>query len=562
MKKIGILLTSILLVSAIFLKVLRVNSCVVKLPSSSVTIVLYYGTESYFNATLSNVPVGYDVTNSTYFSWCIDPSGYVDPGVPYKAMLYSSCDPPSHLQRDYWDMINYILNNKRGTSRDVQRAIWYFTDGITPTRIGQEIVDDALMNGEGFIPGPSQMVAVICDPIESGRQKVIIEIRTSEYGPPRAYFSENPETPRVGETVTFNASLSRAGFDGDDSTPITEYRWDFNGDGTIDLIENDPIATHTYAKKGQYNVTLTVFAPGIPPSIHSGYVNTDTMWHIKKVVECGSPVAFFTENPESPFANETVTFNASLSERGFDGFNNCSIIWYYWDFGDGNFANESDPIVSHTYNATGSYNVTLTVYAPSTHGDVACYVPYDMTWHIKIVRSSVSHDVAIIDVWPHTNRTYVCWPVNITVIVMNEGNASEITDVTVYYDGFVIDTQYGISLDIGENRTLMFQWDTCDVEPCRNYTIKAEATPVPGETDIADNSKTSSVKVKVRMLGDINGDGIIDIFDVLIVVIAFGSSSGSLSWNPDANLTYMKAGDETIDIFDLEIIAKNFGNTC
>jgi len=60
-----------------------------------------------------------------------------------------------------------------------------------------------------------------------------------------------------------------------------------------------------------------------------------------------------------------------------------------------------------------------------------------------------------------------------------------------------------------------------------------------------------------HILGDINGDGIVDVFDFIIVAAAFGSKPGDSKWNPDADLN----SDGLIDIFDVEAVAKNFGKT-
>jgi len=69
------------------------------------------------------------------------------------------------------------------------------------------------------------------------------------------------------------------------------------------------------------------------------------------------PVASFTWSPETPEAGELVTFNGSLSTS-----NGGSIVSYAWNFSDGTpIANETDPITTHAYTATGTYNVTLTV---------------------------------------------------------------------------------------------------------------------------------------------------------------------------------------------------------
>ena len=65
---------------------------------------------------------------------------------------------------------------------------------------------------------------------------------------------------------------------------------------------------------------------------------------------------------------------------------------------------------------------------------------------------------------------------------------------------------------------------------------------------------------------DVNDDGIIDIHDLVIAVLAFGSASEddlttpwneTLNWNPEADLN----NDGIIDITDLVIVGVNFGKT-
>lgn len=58
-------------------------------------------------------------------------------------------------------------------------------------------------------------------------------------------------------------------------------------------------------------------------------------------------------------------------------------------------------------------------------------------------------------------------------------------------------------------------------------------------------------------VGDMNDDGIVDIFDVVILADAFGSYPGHPNWNPDADLN----NDDVLDILDVVTIAKKFGAT-
>jgi hypothetical protein len=61
--------------------------------------------------------------------------------------------------------------------------------------------------------------------------------------------------------------------------------------------------------------------------------------------------------------------------------------------------------------------------------------------------------------------------------------------------------------------------------------------------------------VKVAIPGDINGDGIVDIYDAIQLAGAFGSEPGDPDWNPNADIN----GDEIVDIYDAIILAIHFG---
>jgi len=70
---------------------------------------------------------------------------------------------------------------------------------------------------------------------------------------------------------------------------------------------------------------------------------------------------------------------------------------------------------------------------------------------------------------------------------------------------------------------------------------------------------TYNVTIWFPMAGDVNADGVVDIFDCVIVAIAFGSkiSDPAPPWNPYADIN----NDGTVDIFDIVVVALHFGET-
>jgi len=105
---------------------------------------------------------------------------------------------------------------------------------------------------------------------------------------PLARFTYSPATVFVGDLVSFDASTSKMGMDGDHWCPITEYWWDFDdGNATMDI---DPYITHAFTDTGRYHVGLYVVAPGIPPFIDPAYDNTSNWFFLDVVIQAGTPV--------------------------------------------------------------------------------------------------------------------------------------------------------------------------------------------------------------------------------------------------------------------------------
>jgi PKD repeat protein len=97
-----------------------------------------------------------------------------------------------------------------------------------------------------------------------------------------------------------------------------------------------------------------------------------------------------------------------------------------------------------------------------------------------------SRGVAVTSVVPSTLQAVAGTLINISVTVKNEGVMAETFNVTTYHDNNKIGTQTVTSLVPGAVEALTFNWNTNALLP-GNYTIRAEASTVPDETDTVDN---------------------------------------------------------------------------
>jgi parallel beta-helix repeat protein len=265
-------------------------------------------------------------------------------------------------------------------------------------------------------------------------------------------------------------------------------------------------------------------------------------------------------SPTTVVAGETVIIHVTVENQGTD-FENFRVTVYYDDT-----AIASQDVV----NLFPGRSITITFYWDTTGMPRGTYA-------IKAVASTVPgetdmedntytdgtveilwHDVAIIDVTPDNTWVYQGHSINISVTVTNEGDFPETVTVTLYYNitaNQIIGIQT-INLNIGESQTLIFIWDTTGVEYCHNYTITAVAETT-FDNDPSDNILADG-KIKVRIIGDINGDGVVDMKDIYGVALAFGSYPGHRRWNPDADLNQ----DGKVDIKDIYATVLNYTKEC
>jgi hypothetical protein len=166
-------------------------------------------------------------------------------------------------------------------------------------------------------------------------------------------------------------------------------------------------------------------------------------------------------------------------------------------------------------------------------------------------------DLTVTNVVASRNWVYQGQTVNINVTVKNLGLRYESFDVKAYYDTELIGTKHVTDMPPKTEVTLVITWNTSLVTPCHNYTITGEVTILPFEAN-TDNNKYVDGTIKVRFVGDLNGDGKVDMMDLRVIAKAFASYPGHPRWNPDADIDQ----NGHVDMRDIRLAAKNFGKGC
>ncbi|PSP54807.1 hypothetical protein BRC82_08735 [Halobacteriales archaeon QS_1_67_19] len=169
-----------------------------------------------------------------------------------------------------------------------------------------------------------------------------ITVRTGHCGP-----DETPPTADLsagsgveGYPVSFDARGST------DNRAIAEYRWDFDGDGTVERTTNSPTVSYTYDEPGTYDAAVTVVDGG--DNADAATVQVD--------VEADDP-------PDASLDAETGVEGYPVSLDASGSSDEVGIAEYRWDLDrDGEVERTtSSPTIGYTYDDPGTYDLSLTV---------------------------------------------------------------------------------------------------------------------------------------------------------------------------------------------------------
>jgi hypothetical protein len=167
------------------------------------------------------------------------------------------------------------------------------------------------------------------------------------------------------------------------------------------------------------------------------------------------------------------------------------------------------------------------------------------------------HDVAVVQVSLSDSWAFPGWLVNINVTALNMGDFTESFDVNAYYNTTLIGTVHVSTLAPGSSYIAQFILDTTSLLPCHTQTISGEATIVPYEFNATNNVLVDGGLI-IRLLGDFNGDGKVDLRDVYRVQQAFGSYPGHPRWDPVCDVIR----DGKVDLRDIYAVYRNYGKSC
>jgi parallel beta-helix repeat protein len=164
-----------------------------------------------------------------------------------------------------------------------------------------------------------------------------------------------------------------------------------------------------------------------------------------------------------------------------------------------------------------------------------------------------THDIGITSVTTSKIIVGQDYNVSISIMVFNYGNDTENINITIYANSTIIGEIRNVSLSKKDFTISSFTWNTSGFAK-GNYTIWAYAWPVLGETDTADNTLVYGT-VKVTILGDVDGNFLVDIYDITAICVCYDSKIGQPLYNPNCDLD----GNGIIDIFDVTAACVHYG---
>jgi len=327
----------------------------------------------------------------------------------------------------------------------------------------------------------------------------------------------------------------------------------------------DPLTINVVTPSGQANYSLVVTTP-----VHANGVvvyHYDCKWqlvtfgYLGQFMNVDSPTLNTHDVSPGPYPyqfNLNGQLHVFLRIRHFLWSNNNMTDNHLSIFVDGKLVFEADGRGSNWYPGGNGINlIDLGTLSAGTH-----YVTmteseggyYDVNWW-----EILSNVLAITNVT--LSKTVVGWGYGekVSVRATNLENYTETFNITAYVNAATIATQT-VTLTSGNSTTSSFTWNTTGFA-YGNYTIRANVTLPLGETNNLTGPFISG-EIKVTIPGDCNGDGSINVLDLILIAGHLGHNATDYApYSPDWH-TFNNCdlnSDGTINVLDMILCASHLG---
>jgi PKD repeat protein len=290
----------------------------------------------------------------------------------------------------------------------------------------------------------------------------------------------SPNTPPVAEangpysgTEDAPIAFSGSGSSDPDGDPLT-YSWDF-GDGTTGAGAQP---THTYAWGGTFTVTLTV-------NDGRGGIDTDTA--TATIIEVNNQPVADPNGPYSGTVDNPISFDgtASYDPDNQDGTpENDQPLTYNWDFGDGTTGVGAQP--THTYDAEGTYQVTLTVYDGVEYSDPTT-TTVDITTQ-PVEQKMIVQSIVLSTGRRTAGRNEFVWAIATITITTTDGSPLGGATVNGHWEISTSDIESGLTNTYG---IVEFQSDSVKNPSAATYKFVIDQVTLTGYTYDPANSETT-----------------------------------------------------------------------
>jgi len=284
------------------------------------------------------------------------------------------------------------------------------------------------------------------------------------------------------------------------------------------------------------------------------------VWRYWPGLEVGSE-----HDPYDDFYTVSISGNGDvISAGGYDGTSNLYVLdksgTVLDTIADGLTLQSVDVTFNGRYTALGTGEGYIALYDKNIKSwKWAQYIGYPIR---SVAISKIypcmfpypNHDIAVSNVTPVKTIVGQGYRCKIKVTLTNEGDFTESFNVALYGNATLIGTFSISNLASHTSTTVTFIWNSTGFAKGK-YVISAVADIVSDEIDVYDNTRVADEHICVSIVGDLDCDRDVDLYDAVRLLSHYGAKQGQTQYDPVSDID----DDGDIDLYDAVALLSHYG---